>query len=89
MLQYPINFYPDGNTFDPSGAVGQRTLEFTFKGDVLLGWVWKVYDYDTEEKLNLTTPFHYATGASGLSYNNNTISDRDAFADTRDRTSVV
>ena len=82
MLQYPINFYPDGNTIDPSGDEGQRTLKFTFKGDVLLGWIWKVYDYDTEEKLALTNPFHYATGASGLFYNNNTVSDYTTFSDT-------
>lgn len=82
MLQYPINFYPDGNTIDPSGELAQRTMRYTFKGDVLLGWVWKIYDYDTEEKLTLTNPFHYATGASGLVYNNETITDQTAFADT-------
>ena len=82
MLQYPINFYPDGNTIDTSGELAQRTMRYTFKGDVLLGWVWKIYDYDTEEKLTLTDPFHYAPSASGLVYNNETITDQTAFADT-------
>lgn len=82
MLQYPINFYPDGATLDPSGDVTQRKLQFTFKGDVLFAWTWKVYDYDTEEKLVLNQPFQYATSSSGLHYNNESISDNNAFADT-------
>lgn len=49
MLQYPINFYPDGNTIDPEGGLAQRTVSFTFKGDVLQSVHYKVYDYDTEE----------------------------------------
>lgn len=81
MLQYPIDFYPDGNTIDPSGNVNQRTLKFTFKGDILLGWAWRVYDYDTEEELTLSSPFHYAGVGTGFHYNNESISDNVAFSD--------
>lgn len=49
MLQYPINFYPDGNAIDPDGELAQKTVSFTFKGDVLQSVHYKVYNYDTEE----------------------------------------
>lgn len=49
MLQYPINFYPDGNAIDPDGELAQKTVSFTFKGDVLQSVHYKVYDYNTEE----------------------------------------
>lgn len=82
MLQYPIDFYPDGNTIDPSGDVTQRTLRFTFKGDVLVGWLWKTYDYDTETAVTNGSGGHYAGDGTGTHYNNSSISDNAAFSNT-------
>ena len=77
MLQYPINFYPDGHTIDPSGAEAQRTISFTFKGDVLQSVHYKVYNYDTEELI--TGDFNYWDDGR---YNGTTISNKDIFSDT-------
>ena len=77
MLQYPINFYPDGNTIDSSGAEAQRTISFTFKGDVLQSVHYKVYNYDTEELI--TGDFNYWDDGQ---YNGTTISNKDIFSDT-------
>lgn len=79
MLQYPINFYPDGNTIDPSGTLAQRKMSFTFKGDVLLGYFWRVYNYDTEALVD--SDYVYNQSASALDYNGADIS-YDAFANT-------
>ena len=57
MLQYPINFYPDGNAIDPDGELAQKTVSFTFKGDVLQSVHYKVYNCDTEELV--LTDFDY------------------------------
>lgn len=73
MLQYPINFYPDGHTIDPSGAEPQRTISFTFKGDVLQSVHYKVYNYDTEE-LVYSTFNHYLPDGE---YNGTTINNED------------
>lgn len=77
MLQYPINFYPDGHTIDPSGAEAQRTISFTFKGDVLQSVHYKVYNYDTEELV--ANNFNYWDDGQ---YNGTTISNKDIFSDT-------
>lgn len=77
MLQYPINFYPDGHTIDPSGAETQRTIRFTFKGDVLQSAHYKVYNYDTEE-LVATDFDEFNDGA----YNGVTISNNRIFNNT-------
>lgn len=51
MLQYPINVYPDHIAFDPSRAsdadIYDRSIKFTFKGDILSAVFWRVYDYTT------------------------------------------
>lgn len=77
MLQYPINFYPDGQTIDPSGSETQRTIRFTFKGDVLQSAHYKVYNYDTEE-LVATDFDEFNNGA----YNGATISNNRIFNNT-------
>ena len=73
MLQYPINFYPDGHTIDPSGELAQKTISFTFKGDVLRSVHYRIYDYDTEEIVAST----FANHSSQQIYNNETISNND------------
>lgn len=85
MIQYPIDFYPDGHTFDPTFYSSQNNnkISFTFKGDVLLSYHWKIYDYDTEE---LVSANYKVSGNSGtltpLSYNNGSISIENAFVNT-------
>lgn len=70
MLQYPINFYPDGHTVDPSGELDQRTVKFTFKGDVLYSVHYRVYNYDTEEVVTST----FTNYSTNQIYNNESVS---------------
>lgn len=87
MIQLPINFYPDGNTFDPSvySGLNDNKVRFIFKGDVLLTYHWKIYDYDTEE---LVTEDYRTNGSVGslepVAYNNTTILINNVFADRDD-----
>lgn len=87
MIQLPINFYPDGNTFDPSvhSELNDNRIRFIFKGDVLLTYHWKIYDYDTEE---LVTEDYRTNGSVGslkpVAYNNTTILINNVFADRDD-----
>ena len=71
MLQYPINFYPDGHTVDPSGAQAQKTISFTFKGDILRSAHYRVYDYDTEE----VVAGNFIEYSNPERYNNETINN--------------
>ena len=71
VLQYPINFYPDGHTIDSSGAEPQRTISFTFKGDVLRSVHYKIYNYDTEQFV--TSGFDDYSGTNAERYNNASI----------------
>lgn len=87
LIQLPINFYPDGNTFDPSfeSGLNDNRVRFTFKGDVLLTYHWKIYDYDTEE---LVTEDYRTNGSidslSPVAYNDTTLLVSNVFADRDD-----
>lgn len=49
MLQYPVNIYPDGNTFDAMLNNSDNQIRFTFNGDIYSGALYRVYNYDTGE----------------------------------------
>lgn len=49
MLQYPVNIYPDGNTFDAMLNNSDNQIRFSFNGDIYSGALYRVYNYDTGE----------------------------------------
>lgn len=76
MLQYPINFYPDGHTFDPTftNGVNKSQVSFNFKGDVLLSVHFKIYDYDTETLIFSGLEKGASYNSKPMAYNNADIS---------------
>lgn len=50
MIQYPINVYPDNVALDKESPVATDVqLRFTFKGDILMAYAVRIFDYDTGE----------------------------------------
>ena len=79
MIQYPINFYPDGNTFDPRD-INTGKISFIFKGDKMISTHFRVYNYDTESfvKEDYTIASVVYNG-NGVSAPQNFFESREAF----------
>ena len=79
MIQYPINFYPDGNTFDPRD-INTGKISFVFKGDKMISTHFRVYNYDTESfvKEDYTIASVVYNG-NGVSAPQNFFESREAF----------
>ncbi len=77
MIQYPINFYPDGNTFDPRD-INTGKISFIFKGDKMVTTHFRVYNYDTESFVKED----YTVGASA--YNGKDVSAPLNFFESRE-----
>lgn len=69
MLQYPINVYPDNITLDLANNNANK-IKFTFKGDVLTQYLWRLYDYDTETVVSEKKTIDYNQMLTPIAYNN-------------------
>lgn len=74
MLQYPTNVYPDGATFDSAVDDDNNKISFIFNGDICSGCLYKIYNYDTGEEINITTPVIGYQDHRPIAYNNDTVS---------------
>lgn len=74
MLQYPTNIYPDGNTFDPAARDKTNAITFTFNGNFFTGCLYKVYNYDTGEEVEVPNSVIGYQDHHVLYYNGDTVS---------------
>lgn len=74
MLQYPTNVYPDNATFDSAVDDDNNKISFIFNGDICSGCLYKIYNYDTGEEINITTPVIGYQDRRPIAYNNDTVS---------------
>ena len=50
MLQYPTNIFPENIAIDSDLTNSDNKIEFTFNGDILSCYCWKIYDYNSGVK---------------------------------------
>lgn len=71
MLQYPINVRPENIAISPN-TDGDTSVSFTFQGDSLAFWAFRVYDCSTGEVV-YTSNYSGADGFTPRAYNGDTV----------------
>lgn len=77
MLQYPINVYPDNVTIDKADSHNDRSIHYTFKGDILKAYVVRFINYDTGNVVTNDAPVYDFDSENlvfrKLAFNNDTV----------------